>query len=163
MNNELKKLLKNKPFKCPCNQDDSCIIRKAVVGNDKVKSLSIDISNKTNTKKCIFLQNKNNFMQLLLYLDYNGYVNIFFKGKYPNFIEKKTIEINYDYSEYIANHNFTVFFPKENLNTINFYYSYITNRRTIRTKILKWIIKLKLNKIIELLYSENKSIVLQKK
>jgi len=163
MNNKICKLLSNKNIICSNNAGVTCPIRISLLSKyDKIKMLTVSILEEINSE-CILFKNRDSFEKLLLLMDLNGIINIYFKKKLPECIDINAFHNNYDFTEYIADKNFTVFFPKQNLNTIYYYYTEINLRTKLKTQILKLLVEYKLYNVLCLFFSNNKSMVIQRR
>jgi len=137
-----------------------CPFGGIVFNNKKIKMLNIYVYK---NPRCHILISDKEFIKLLAILDTKGFINILYEKKMPRSIKDCISKREYQHIEYVANKDFSVFFPKDNLNTINYYYSNIKKRSITKTSLLKLIVYFNLYKFLCLIYSSNKCLVVQKK
>jgi len=148
-----------------CNNPDDCPFEEIMMYDENIhiRKLTLHYYGKYASTKCILL-NEKNFKKLLNKIIPNGFINIYYKGNIPQFLKTDILKNNnFNYQEYCTNKEFSVFFPKDNLNSVYYYYSKIKKKSFIKTTLLKIIIIFNLYYALCPLYSDNKSLVVQRK
>lgn len=160
-------LLQDAGFRCSCQEEGECALSEIILSdNRKIKQLTMNLAGpSSNAPVCSIAESEDRFNELLSLLAPNGAMTILYKNKLPKTVLKSIagFKDEFDFTEYFANKDFSVFFPRKNLNTLYFYYSNINIKPKIVRQSLKWIIKLRLYSILYLIHSSNKSLLVIRK